>query len=92
MSAKFDQEWLSQYRHVLERGWCSFGTVAADKYEGLASCRNEWLRLLDASRLRDNAMPKLLEHLDEHPPDEGFIFNEKYGYAHLASPVRRSRV
>src|ERR1700704_981917 len=33
---------------------------------------------LNATRLGNYSMPKLLQHLDDHHPDQGFIFNQKY--------------
>jgi hypothetical protein len=48
-------------------------------------CQN--LCVLDIARLGNHTMPKLVDHLGKHHPDEGFIFDQEYGcLAHFDEP------
>jgi hypothetical protein len=39
------------------------------------------------ARLRNHAMPQLLDHFGEHHADQGFIFNQEYGRCGHISPL-----
>jgi hypothetical protein len=72
------------FTHAATTAWSSSSSSQAGLHErtenGIEECRAAKLghrQMLPA--FGNNSMPKLLKHFDDHHPDQGLVFNQKYG-------------